>query len=304
MPERRVCGICMLRNAIDLAPFLCGHYLRTGLDKIIFVDDGSSDGTFEFLEAISRRSSRVGIEKTARDVYSQPQVMTEASNAAIKAGFRIIFPFDADEFWNIDAESIRSASVTPGLFVGRWVQFVQQRTQRRNELRGLLNVRYRAPGFSDTSAETVFSYKRAFVNLIMPKIAFVAESPIELRKGQHSLASGPTDILARDLEIFHLPLRSADEVASRALRAERQLAAAKPGESWQSRFFKAAAAEDRLADVWKANSASLDGFLDLPTSRMMLIPDDRLGRLLRRAYRYMVLSFPAQMLAHSRRPAP
>jgi len=39
----RVAGICLVRNAVDLVPFLCGHYLRCRFAHLHFVDDGSHD---------------------------------------------------------------------------------------------------------------------------------------------------------------------------------------------------------------------------------------------------------------------
>jgi len=59
MVSSSVAGICVIRDAADLAPFLCGHYLRAGFAHIAFVDDGSSDGTFQILKRISERTARV-----------------------------------------------------------------------------------------------------------------------------------------------------------------------------------------------------------------------------------------------------
>ena len=32
-----ICGACMIRDSVDLVPMLCGHYLRIGFDRLVFV---------------------------------------------------------------------------------------------------------------------------------------------------------------------------------------------------------------------------------------------------------------------------
>lgn len=46
-----VAGACVVRDARDIIPSICGHYLRVGPALIAFIDVGSTDGTFEFLSS-------------------------------------------------------------------------------------------------------------------------------------------------------------------------------------------------------------------------------------------------------------
>ncbi len=299
----KICGICMLRDTVDLVPFLVGHYLRIGFDRIHFVDDQSSDGTFELLCSVAKSNPRVTVERVVHDILKQAEVMSAAANQALAAGFNIVFPFDADEFWSIDVSQIRVAATRPGLFVGRWVQFVQDRSERHRRGRGLFSVRYRAPVLADTDPATVESFDRSFVCLTVPKVGFVADSPVALSKGQHALTHGPCEILAQDLELFHVPIRSAREIKLRAERAERVLANTQGDDHWQTRFFRAAMKAGRLDAVWAANSASADGFLDLPSQRIMLIRDSRFQMLMARAWRYMLVRHPSALLGRRRWPA-
>ena len=59
--------------------------------------------------------------------------MSEAVNGLVAAGHSIIVPFDSDEFWDVDGDTLRSilASSTEAVVEGYWVNFVQ-RTSRLN----------------------------------------------------------------------------------------------------------------------------------------------------------------------------
>jgi hypothetical protein len=112
-----------------LVPFTCGHYLRIGFDRLSFIDDGSTDGTYEFLHRLSSRDPRVSVRRVESPEFEQDILATDAANALIAEGFRLIFPFDDDAFWNIKLRSIRRvAHMAPeGVFAARWTQFVLRR---------------------------------------------------------------------------------------------------------------------------------------------------------------------------------
>ena len=287
----------MIRDAVDLVPLLCGHYLRIGFDRLVFVDDHSTDGTREALQAMARAEPGVVVRRSADPVFRQARVMNGIANEAIADGFGIVFPFDADEFWDVDAGRIRAAAARPGVFVGHWVHFVQDRTVTASNREDLPRARHRAPVLEGTAAETVARYERSFLCHTMTKVGFRADGPVDIIFGQHSLLGGPSEVLADGLDVFHVPLRSADAMRRRAEQAARVLELAGPGENWQARFFAAAMAEGRLEAAWAANSASPDGFIDLPGARVPLVPDERLGALLGKAIAYMERRHPRELAA-------
>jgi hypothetical protein len=71
-------GACIVRDARDIINLICGHYLRVGFGHITFIDDGSSDGTFEFLSQLSLRTSRVSVTRSADSVFRQEALMIGA----------------------------------------------------------------------------------------------------------------------------------------------------------------------------------------------------------------------------------
>lgn len=295
--QPRICGVCIVRNALDLIPALCGHYLRIGFDRLSFLDDHSNDGTAEALEALMRADDRVVVHRSTDPVFRQRAMMNDLANAALQDGYEIVFPFDSDEFWNVDAARIRAMANGPGVLAGTWVQFVQDREAGVSDRRNLTRVRYRAPLLGNTNAETVARQERSFLCLTEPKVGFRAQAPVDIQIGQHFLTGGPSAYLAEGLELFHLPFRSRDAIYQRGLEASRTLQVFKPGENWQSGIFRDAVAERRLPALWAAHSASSDGFLDLPDRRVPLIEDDRLQRLMAQGIAYLGQHHPRVLTA-------
>jgi hypothetical protein len=295
-----IAGVCFIRDARDMLPFLCGHYLRVGFDHLRFVDDGSTDGTFEFLTSLANKSNRVSVERVLSNVDDQPGRMTNAANAMIAAGHRIIVPFDSDELWNVTAARLRKAfSAGSDLaLLGRWQNFVQMRSQRSSSATGLLRMRYRAP---DAGADmmSVSGCRLPFVCYVERKIAFATAAPVQIIRGQHELIVGPPLQDGAKFEIFHLPLRCRDEIIKRGINYEprRALLRTNPEESWQSAFHAEVVNADRVNAVWAANSADSEGRLDVYGKPMTLIPDTRLCHALARAWLYMAVRWPTLVLS-------
>ena len=293
-------GVCIVRNARDLIAFVCGHYLRIGLTHIRFIDDGSSDGTYEFLFQLARHEKRVSVAQVNAQEFRQGELMSEAAAELVHRGFAIILPFDVDEFWNISGPLLedRYARHLEISFSGHWINFVQSRRVTRATPARLLGVKYSAPVLHDANQATVTSFKRPFVCFSTTKIAFKTARPVRLHVGQHSLETGPQHSDPTRYDIFHLPFRCKDEIAVRALDHEPRRAPLRQHASiaWQSFFFREAYLTSRTDDLWRANSADSDGFLNCGGERIPLAHDYRLRTVLVKAIGYLALRYPRCLL--------
>ncbi|MFT0861292.1 glycosyltransferase family 2 protein [Ancylobacter sp. G4_0304] len=129
----KTAGVCVMRDASDIALILCGHYLRMGLERLHIIDDGSTDGTFEKLEQLAHRSrGRVRVERHVLNEYRQPELISAAANTLIGEGFRLILPFDSDEFWALSPTDVATMvdQREPRIIGARWSNFVQRRNRR------------------------------------------------------------------------------------------------------------------------------------------------------------------------------
>ncbi|HET7715912.1 MAG TPA: glycosyltransferase family 2 protein [Bauldia sp.] len=292
MTVAKVGGVCVLRDAGDIVGLLCGHYLRMGLARVAVVDDGSTDGTFEFLSALSQREPRVLVRRVLRDTFDQPELMTDLANSLIREGYRLIIPFDADEFWNVSALALKERyRGRPDIcFSGRVVNFVQWRSRIQPTPWGLLDIRYRAPSLVNADRQSISAFKYPFVCIGYRKIGFKTSREVDIGRGQHHLLSGPNEMDEYEHEIFHIPLRQKSELAKRALnyeprRASRRLS---EDESWQSRFFREAMLAGREDELWSLNSADRHGALNSDQGTIQLISDRRLQFTLLASWAYMM----------------
>jgi hypothetical protein len=293
-------GICVVRNSRDLIGYICGHYLRIGLAHIKFIDDGSSDGTYELLCYLAAREPRISVYRVDSSVFDQRSLVTNAANELIRRGFSLILPFDADEFWNVNGPALeqRYAEYAEVTFMGQWINFVQSSDVMTTGLLNALRIKYSAPSLDDANEETITGFKRPFVCFNAAKIGFKSIRPVELSTGQHSLVKGPKESDFTRYEIFHLPFRSQNELFKRALDYEpRRTALRRAGESWQSVFHYRGVLAGRQEEIWRANSADRYGFLNCYGERIALRRDRRLQKIIGKGLIYFALRYGAVLMA-------
>lgn len=294
MNKKKVAGLCMVRDSVDIVPFLCGHYLRMGVDHLHFVDDGSTDGTYDLLKALARRTGKIEVSRVVSTEVVQRATVETMANGLIDRGFRFILPFDADEFWNISPRHLAELGQAGDdqMIVGRWINFVQRRSATYPAPLSIYGAVHRfAPSLTATYEEVVRKTK-PWLAVSLEKIAFASRSPVTVLLGQHALVDGPPCSRA-PYEIFHLPLRSRTEIEKRGLNYEPRRVAVRhdPDESWQSAFHRELVISDDVDAAWAANSADGNGRADVFGRPTPLIRDTRLRTLLASAAAYLLFKY-------------
>ena len=302
----KVAGLCVVRDAIDLIPAICGHYLRLGFDRLAFLDDRSTDGTFEFLQQLGRVDRRISVERVEPGPEGQGVLMTLCANRLISEGYDIFFPFDSDEFWNINLATVVKLVETRGncIFYAKFVQFVQDRSVDRCGPLDLLKAVSRAPVLFDRPTDAI-EESGTYLTFAKPKVGFKSGTPVTIMFGQHKVTVRSPVHQVKDLEVFHLLLRGAEQIDARSLRGTdmSDTRAERPGGG--NHYFSEGRTPEGRQKLWMANSANRLGMLDTPLGQIMLIPDTRLRSVLIAATRFIALRHPIlfwKAVAIARRP--
>lgn len=279
----------VLRDACDLVPLLVGHYLRAGFDHVLIIDDGSTDGGGDVLDEAARLCPRLAVMHVESRVFEQQRIINDAAALLQSRGYELLVPFDADEFWMIDAASLGRELAKDGsarVLHGRWTNFVQSRDASEGSA-NFDGVRFRVPDGEGATRAEVEALARGFVEVQLRKVAVYGLDPIAFSLGQHRLVQGPAKSYPAEFEIFHLPLRRRAEIERRGhdFEARRRPLRAGENRSWQSLFFADVLRRDGGEELWAANSASSSGTLRLRGDCRRLVPDWRFRLMAQAALR-------------------
>lgn len=289
-------GVLIARDAIDVLPLVVAHHLRIGVERIHVIDDGSSDGSWELLGRLSRRTWRVTHHRELTDDDPQLEAVSDAANRLIAHGARLVLPFDADELWDATPDRLESwvRDERPRRLIAQWANFAQARHHVHPRPGGLLDVRFRAPIDPGATHDAVTAFRASFLQHgPVRKVAVWSRAPVAFSRGQHDVRLvGEADALEAvpaGTDVLHVPLRWQSELTKRALNYEPRRARrrAGSGESWQSLFHLAVVREGRDDLVWAATSVDEGGHLDVFGTAVPLVPDDRVHDAVRLASRFL-----------------
>ena len=274
-------GISMIRNEVDIVRVSVLYHLALGFDRLLIVDNGSTDGTTEALRLLGDRDPRIRWTRN-EGLYKQSEIMTELAREAQAEGADWVVQIDADEFWYAAGRSFRSVleSSEAGVLRAQVENFIQRRDQRESSPSALLQMTRRAAApISPPSRaqDLVEARKIGFVEKTYPRKCVSRPTvEIQIEAGNHKVSGvdGQSE-RTNELFCFHAPIRSRASLKERVRTATRPAEAGrKPGQGRYRRMLEGF--DDTAVNLeWAANSYK-DDHLDVYGERHPTVFDPRL----------------------------
>ena len=279
----KVFGVSMVRNEADIIGTTVLHHLSLGLDRILVLDNGSTDGTGEILRNLAEEDERVRYISDDSP-FKQAEITTRLVRRARREGADWVLPFDADEFWWAEGGGFREilSNSEAGALKVPFINFVQARGQHESSLEALLTMTRRVAEpveFGPRCRELVESHKIGFVEMRYPGKWISRPRPeFEVRRGNHKVI-GINGLREEcdDIVCLHAPLRSREILESKVERRRRLDEAVIPRSkgAWHVHRWARIFEEGLLDQEWAANSYEGE-HLDVYGEKHQLTIDTRL----------------------------
>ncbi len=270
----QVYGLLVARNEVDIIRTNVLYHLSLGLDQLLVVDNGSSDGTDQVLRELSQKDPRV---RWTRDegLFYHARVATELAREAYREGADWVVPIDADEFWYAPGGNFRSIleESEAGALRARLLNFFQRREQEESSPDALLHMtrRIREPvvterGNRKLARELVESQRIGKLELELNKWISRPTAAIDINWGNHRVEgiAGGLKRETHEIVCLHAPIRSQTRLNGKAEVGERseEAGSTNPSEAWHVKRWRRLRDEGLLEQEWAANSYAGE-FLDV-----------------------------------------
>jgi glycosyltransferase involved in cell wall biosynthesis len=295
----RIIGITVVRDAASTIRVCLLNQLGHGIERILVLDNGSTDATPTILRRLQRR---IPISVVTDDgPFRQDEFMTGLLHEATDLGADWVVPFDDDEFLASDVEfSGRLGMVQRDGILIRLVNFVQRRGSRRESPRSLLSMVTRPEVTVEASQaiELGRSGKIAVVEVEKKrKLILRASRDLTMDVGNHGAQGiGPLE-LADWCRFLHAPIRSPGDLKRSAEQGRRISGLRSPHQGWEHFLMAEAEAEGRLDEQWRLNS--MDAEMVVGPRRTPLVTDTALAEAVRPWVRSPVAQLAARLARKS-----
>jgi len=275
----KIFGLCCVRDAADIIGVTCAYHLAIGFERLIVVDDGSTDGTGDILRGLARATGRIDIIRSDAAHFDQGELTSKAARRAVDQGADYIAPFDADEFFVFKGDARQMlAAFAPDIVRVQLTNFVQSRAVERGTTLSLLRAAYR-PWVRGGEAQVEVTERHcAFIEAPYPsKVIAPARAGVGFDMGNHKvLGIEARERRTLDIEMLHLPLRARAILMQRTSDFEPRIAPMRKTKDfgWQSLYFRQCRERGELEREWRANSQRR-GALDVDGHMVPLIRDNR-----------------------------
>ena len=260
----KIAGVSMVRNEIDVIEFCIEHHLSQGLDYIFICDNGSTDGTLEYLRIKAKIDERVVLYEDPGQ-YHQQQIINHLSKLAYDNGCTWIVPFDADELWlsentlKNDLLKIQTSSVRV-----RLKDFVQSSEVLMPKSGTYASIKWRLPDNQPLISpnDIIDGYKSMIESPSLYKYIIKTSENLNIFPGAHGFSGQDTSFYeGSEFKAYHIPIRSYQALISKAEQGQRLIDAGYPEtHGWHVQRYARLYREGLLLDEWKRNSEN-DGIL-------------------------------------------
>ena len=193
-----VFGVSMVRDEADVIAGTLRH-MADEVDYIIVADNGSTDGTRDILYDLAGQLPLMVLEDPETG-YFQSEKMTALASAAADQGAEWIVPFDADELWVWNGDTIRNE------LAARECNVIHAH---------LYNHFPTAVDIDDPDPFRSIIWRQTSPGAL-PKVAFRWERGAVVHQGNHGVTLPSKMSVDQGLEIRHFPYRSAEQFVRKA----------------------------------------------------------------------------------------
>jgi len=207
----KLVAITRVKNEVDIIEAFVRHHCEH-FNKLIVLDDGSSDGTYEVVRSLQAAGAPVVLLREPAVGYEQSRYMTLLLRMAVdQFGADWVAPLDADEFIEPQGELTLGEALAgrePALLAVQWSNFVWSPDDDKSPERNpVMRLRGRLPPLPPAAQLN---------KLLVP--AGLVDAGTRLSQGNHHLVRNGEVLPTRALDaiaLCHFPVRSVAQYASK-----------------------------------------------------------------------------------------
>ncbi|MEI6498436.1 MAG: class I SAM-dependent methyltransferase [bacterium] len=210
---KTIYSITMVKNEIDIIETFIRYNLNF-LDKMVILDNGSTDGTLEVILELIREGLPIDLVFDHNPAYIQAEIITSLMYDTIeKYNPDFILPLDADEFIttykNVDIKKMIASFPEDSLTYLSWVTYVPTFKDNLDETNILRRIRYRR------------SVQHNYDEKVMIPAVLANKQKVTIKQGSHDLnkIDGVTwkKHSVKTISLAHYPVRSVHQMKSKYL---------------------------------------------------------------------------------------
>lgn len=218
----------LCRNEVDIIEANIRTHAKLGVDAFAIMDNGSTDGTRELLESLSREFDLTIIDQPEQTYQQAKWMLQLAHYARDKLGAQWVISNDADEFWLPESGDIKSLlSMRDSVVtVARSNMILDERALSDNYQFTQARWRVNYPIFYQKQAQLGDANLSMLLAPISPKVIVNPYGLIKLSGGNHRAKHWFKLATKRDLptlRVYHFPIRSWQQFEQNILQRERLL---------------------------------------------------------------------------------